>query len=80
MGIINCLVTHIIQISSLFSSEERNLYKFGTTWLWVNDDNFWVTKHKLSLKTHYFIFDKSVYIQYLAIIADKEESDSPVWK
>lgn len=32
------LLQTFFKISSLCSAEQRNLYRFGTTWGWVNDD------------------------------------------
>ncbi len=60
MATSNCFVTHIIQKHLLCSTEERNEYRFATTWGWVNDNNIFIFGRTIPLNSSWFTKTKSV--------------------
>jgi len=44
----------------LCSTEERNSYRFGTRWGWVNYDNIYIFERTIPLNVEMFYFDLCV--------------------
>ncbi len=59
----NSLVTKYIP---LCSAEQRNSYRFGTTWGWVNDDRIFIFGWTILLPWHSLFVHVLAYVQYLS--------------